>query len=65
MSSKDLGYTSWVVERSKFEYSPLGEVFNKGLDEDHKKEVLLKRVQNVKNKSEKQLESVELTNRNN
>ena len=40
LSGEDLGYKLWVVERAKFEYSPLGEVFNKGLDENDKKEVL-------------------------
>ena len=40
LSGEDLGHKSWVVERAKFEYSPLGEVFNKGLDENDKKEVL-------------------------
>ena len=65
MSGEDLGYKSWVVERAKFEYSPLGEAFNKGLDENDKKEVLLKRLKNMEDKSEKQLESIELNNRNN
>ena len=31
---------SGVVEKAKFEYSPLGKVFNKGLDEKEKKEGL-------------------------
>ena len=33
-----------MVQKAKFEYSPLGEVFNKGLDESDKKEGLLKRL---------------------
>ena len=34
----------------KLEYSPLGKVFNKGLDEDDKKEGLLKRISNIEDK---------------
>ena len=30
---EDLGYKPGIVEKAKFEYSPLGKVFNKGLDE--------------------------------
>ena len=30
-----------VIQKSKFEYSPLGKVFNKGLDESDKKEGLV------------------------
>ena len=36
------------VEQAKFEYSLLGKIFNKGLDEeDDKKEGLLKRLKNI------------------
>ena len=31
-TGKDLGYKRGVVEKFKFEYSPLGEVFNKRLE---------------------------------
>ena len=41
LSGEDLGYKPDVVQKAKFEYSPLGKVFNKGLDEDDKKEGLL------------------------
>ena len=34
---EDLGYKPGVVEQAKFEYSPLGKVFNKGLDKKIKK----------------------------
>ena len=32
-TGEDLGYKPGVVEQAKFEYSPLGKVFNKGLYE--------------------------------
>ena len=31
LSGEDLGYKPDVVQKAKFEYSPLGQVFNKGL----------------------------------
>ena len=34
---------------NKHEYSPLGKIFNKGLDEDDQKEGLLKRLKNTEN----------------
>ena len=37
LTGADLGYKSGVVEQAKFEYSPLGKVFKKGLDEKAKK----------------------------
>ena len=41
-----------TVEQAKFEYSPLGKIFNKGLSEEDKKEGLFKRLENVKDKNE-------------
>ena len=46
---KYLGYRSSVLEQTKFDYSPLGKVFNKGLDDDDKKEGFFKRLRNIKN----------------
>ena len=31
LAGEDLGYKPDVVQKAKFEYSPLGKVFNKGL----------------------------------
>ena len=56
----DLGLKSSTPEQAKFEYSPLGKIFNKGLDEDKdKKEGLLKRLKNIEGKNEKQLQVIE------
>ena len=52
LTGQDLEYKPGVVEKSKFEYSPLGKVFNKGLDESDKKEGLLKRLKNIEGKNE-------------
>ena len=49
LTVEDLGLKPSNVEQAKFEYSPLGKILNKGLDEDEdRNEVLLK----VKNKTE-------------
>ena len=45
LTGEDLGYRPSVLEKTKFDYSPLGKFFNKGLDDkDDKKEGLLKRL---------------------
>ena len=37
LTGENLGYRPDVVQKAKFEYSPLGQVFNKGLDVNDKK----------------------------
>ena len=39
LTGENLGYQPDVVQKTKFEYSPLGQVFNKGLDVNEKKKV--------------------------
>ena len=53
-TSEDLGYKPKVAEKAKFEYSPSSKVFNKGLEGDDKKEGLLKRLKNIKDKNKTQ-----------
>ena len=43
MTGEDLNLKPSTVEQSRFEYSPLGKVFNKVLKEEDKKEGGLKR----------------------
>ena len=43
LTDEDLGLKPTTVEQAKFQYSPLGKIFNKGLKEEDKKEGLLKR----------------------
>ena len=57
LTGKDLGYKPSVVELAKFDYSPLGKTFNKGLTEEDKKEELLKSVKNIGDKNEKLLKT--------
>ena len=52
LTGEDLGLKPSTVEKAKFEYSPLGKMFNKGLSEDDKKEGLLKKLKNIEDKNE-------------
>ena len=55
LTGENLGYKPDVVQKAKFEYSPLGQVFNKGLEKDEKQVGLLKRLKNTEDKTDKQL----------
>ena len=44
LTSEDLGYEPSVFEQVRFDYSPLGNIFNKGLKEEDKKEGLFRRL---------------------
>ena len=48
LTGEDLALKRSTVERAKFEYSPLGKIFTKGLIEYDKKEGLFKRLKNSK-----------------
>ena len=56
LTGEDLGYKPEVLEETKFEYSPLGRVFNKKLEKEDKKEGILKRLKNIEDNNEKQIE---------
>ena len=60
LTGEDLSLKPSTVEQSKqtTEYSPLGKIFDKGLDKDEdKKEGLLKRLKNIKDKNEELLKA--------
>ena len=42
LTDEDLGFKPSNVEQAKFEYSPLGKIFNRGLDKDDQKEGCLR-----------------------
>ena len=48
-----MGLKSSTVEQAKFEYSPLGKIFNKWLEKEDKKEGLLKRLKNIEDYGKK------------
>ena len=59
LSGEDLGYRPSKLDQIKSEYSPLGEVFNKRLDSNEKQEGLLKRLKNIEDKTDNQLQAIE------
>ena len=63
LTGEDLGLKPSTVEQAKFEYSPLGKIFNKGLSEDDKKEGILKRLENIKDKNDELLNTINTTNK--
>ena len=63
LTGEDLGLKPSTVEQEKFEYSPLGKMFNKGLSKDDKKEGILKRLENIKDKNDELLNTFSITNK--
>ena len=57
LTGEDLGFKPITIDKAKFEYSPLGNIFSKGSSEDDKKEGLLKKLNNVKDENSRQLHS--------
>ena len=49
LTGENLGLKPSTTEQAKFAYSPLGKIFNKGLDKDDQKEGLFKRLKNIEN----------------
>ena len=43
LTGEDLGYRPDPVQKAKFEYSPLGQVFNKGLTKDEETRMFVKK----------------------
>ena len=58
LTGKDLEYKPDPIQKAKFEYSPLGQVFNKGLDSTEKQKGFLKRLKNIEDKTDNQLKAI-------
>ena len=58
LTGEDLGYKPDVVQKEKFEYSPLTQIYIKGLNENEKNEGLLERLKNIEGKNEQQLDLI-------
>ena len=58
LTGEDLGLKPSTIEQTKFEYSPLGKIFNRGLSKDDKKEGLFKRLENIKDTNLTQLQVI-------
>ena len=57
-----LGLKPSSTEQTKFEYSSLGKIVNKGLSEDDKKEGIFKRLKNIEGKNKAQLKAIKNIN---
>ena len=57
LTGEDLDLKPSTVEQAKFEYSPLGKVFTKGLDKTDQNEGLLKKLKNIEDKKEELLKA--------
>ena len=53
LTGEDLALKPSTVEQTKLGYSPLGKIFNKWLEEEEKKEGLLKRLKNIEDHGKK------------
>ena len=58
-----MGYKPSVAEQARLEYSPLGYIFNKGLDKNDQKEGIFKRLENVQDKNEELLKAFSAANK--
>ena len=63
LTGEDLGVKPSTIEQTKFEYSPLGKIFNKGLSEEDKTEGILKGLKNIKDKNEELIDIFSATNK--
>ena len=63
LTGEDLDLQPITIEQAKFEYSPLGKIFNKGLSEDDKKEGSVKGLKNIKDKNEELINTLSETNK--
>ena len=63
LTGENLGLKPSTIEQTKFEYSPLGKIFNKGLSEEDKKQGLFKRLENIKDKNEELINTLSTTNK--
>ena len=53
LTGEDLGFKPNTIEQAKFEYSPLGKIFNRALNKDDQKEGLFKRLKNIEHAQKK------------
>ena len=63
LTGEDLDLKPSTAEQAKFEYSPLGKIFNKGLSQGDKKEGLFKRLDNINDKNEELINRFSTTNK--
>ena len=65
LTGEDLGLKPSTVKNAKFEYSPLGKVFTRGLKKEENKKGLFKRLKDIEDKHKEQLKAIEDHGKNN
>ena len=65
LTGEDLNYKPSIVEPARFEYSPLGWIFNKELKEEDTKERLLERIKNIEGKKKEKLDEIKYKEKDN
>ena len=55
LTGEDLGLKPSTIKQTKFEYSLLGKIFNKGLEKEEHKKGILKRLKNIEHKNKELL----------
>ena len=63
LTGEDLGYKPGVAEQAKLEYSPFSKVYNKGFGKEDKREKPLKRLKNIEDENEEQLQVIKIKDR--
>ena len=58
LTGEGLGLRPSTIEETKFEYSSLCKIFNKGLSKDDEKDGLFKRLKNIEGENKKESESI-------
>ena len=58
LTGENMGFKPSTVKQANFEYSPFGNMFNKGLDKDDQKEGLFKRLENIHDNNQEQLQAI-------
>ena len=58
LTGENLGLKPSTVTLANFEHSLFGNMFNKGLDKDDQKEAMFKRLENINDKNEEQLQAI-------
>ena len=58
LTGEDLGLKPSTVDKTKFDYSPLSKIFNRGLDKDDQREGLFKRLENTEDTNLTQLQAI-------
>ena len=66
LTGEDLGLKPNTIEQARFEYSPLGKIFNKELNKDDQGDGLFKKFKNIENKikdeNKKELKPIKMKN---